>query len=106
MPRIIDTRDKILSAMKRSVILGAVPEKLHEQVLDGFVDKDSGKRSGPLVRLLAYAAGETVMRESEWGGNTFLILVEGALDVFMKDAHTGTDNKVNEIRPGESFGEM
>lgn len=106
MPRRIETKEEILAAMEKTPLLATVPLKARHEWLQGFVDRQNGKQSGPLVRLVAYQSGETLLRENEWGGNNFLILVEGSLDVFMKDATTSVENKVNEILPGESFGEM
>src|SRR6185369_2421589 len=60
----------------------------------------------PLVCLVSYEVGESLIHENEWGGNTFMILVSGHLHVFMTDPRTGIRNKVNEIHPGESFAEM
>src|SRR5258708_3501696 len=106
MPRRIETKEEILAAMEKTPLLASVPLNERHQWLKGFVDKDNGKHSGPMIRLFAYKPGEILLRENEWGGNNFLILVEGALNVFMKDPTSGVENKVNEIRPGESFGEM
>ena len=41
----------------------------------------TGKKVGPYVNLLVYDPGEEIIREGEWGGNTFYILVDGKLDV-------------------------
>jgi Fe-S-cluster-containing dehydrogenase component/CRP-like cAMP-binding protein len=67
-------------------------------------DYGNGKRVGPYVRLLAYDGGEEVMRQGEWGGNTFYITVEGALDVYVRD-NTGP-KKISQLAPGTVFGEM
>src|SRR6185369_520950 len=68
-------------------------------------DYGNGKRVGPYVRLLAYDAGEEIMREGEWGGNTFYIAVEGLLDVYVAD-ETGGRKKINVLERGTCFGEM
>jgi Fe-S-cluster-containing dehydrogenase component len=91
--------------MEQTPLLATIPLEARNDWLRGFVDRN-GKRSGPLVHLVSYEPGETLMRENEWGGNTFMILVEGALEVFMKAPTPEPMNKVNEIPPGESFGEM
>ena len=52
----------------------------------------------------AYDAGEEIMRQGEWGGNTFYITVEGALDVFVRDA--AGQKKISQLEPGSCFGEM
>src|SRR5690349_16507880 len=71
-------------------------------------DYGNGKRVGPYVRLLAYDAGEEIMREGEWGGNTFYIAVAGLLDVYVRDppANNGGRRKINTLEPGTCFGEM
>ncbi|HEY2971174.1 MAG TPA: cyclic nucleotide-binding domain-containing protein [Pyrinomonadaceae bacterium] len=65
----------------------------------------SGKRVGPYVRLLAYESGETIMRQGEWGGNTFYLSVEGALDVYIGEPG-GEQRKIGRLPPGTCFGEM
>ena len=67
-------------------------------------DYGNGKRVGPYVRLLAYDGGEEIMRQGEWGGNTFYIAVEGALDVYVHD--TDGERKIGQLEPGACFGEM
>src|ERR1051326_8284380 len=67
-------------------------------------DYGNGKRVGPYVRLLAYDAGEEIMHQGEWGGNTFYITVEGALDVYVRD--TDGQKKIGQLEPGVCFGEM
>jgi CRP-like cAMP-binding protein len=54
--------------------------------------------------LLTYDAGEEIMRQGEWGGNTFYITVEGALDVYVRDA--ADRKKISQLEPGTCFGEM
>jgi Fe-S-cluster-containing dehydrogenase component/CRP-like cAMP-binding protein len=68
-------------------------------------DYANGKRVGPYVRLLSYQAGEQIMRQGEWGGNTFYIGVEGILDVFINDPGGG-QRKISQLQPGSFFGEM
>src|ERR1043166_6312305 len=67
-------------------------------------DYGNGKRVGAYVRLLAYDAGEEIMRQGEWGGNTFYIAVEGTLDVYVREA--GGQKKISQLEPGACFGEM
>jgi Fe-S-cluster-containing dehydrogenase component/CRP-like cAMP-binding protein len=67
-------------------------------------DYGNGKRVGPYVRLLAYDGGEEVMRQGEWGGNTFYITVEGVLDVYVRD--NDGQKKISQLAPGAVFGEM
>ena len=42
----------------------------------------SGKQVGPYVRLLTFAPGEDIVREGDWGGNAFFIVVAGRADVY------------------------
>jgi len=67
-------------------------------------DYANGKRVGPYVRLLTYDSGEEIMREGEWGGNTFYITVEGTLDVYVRDS--GAQKRIGQLPPGTCFGEM
>jgi Fe-S-cluster-containing dehydrogenase component/CRP-like cAMP-binding protein len=64
----------------------------------------SGKQVGPYVRLLTFAPGEDIVREGEWGGNTFYIVVAGRADVY--GATPQGPAKVAEIPAGVQFGEM
>src|SRR6266550_6690878 len=75
-----------------------------EVIVEGKVNA-SGKRVGPYVRLLAYESGETIMRQGEWGGNTFYLSVEGALDVYIGESG-GEQRKISRLPPGTCFGEM
>ncbi|HET6669133.1 MAG TPA: cyclic nucleotide-binding domain-containing protein, partial [Pyrinomonadaceae bacterium] len=68
-------------------------------------DYGNGKRVGPYMRLLTYDAGEVIMRQGEWGGNTFYIAVSGVLDVLINDAGGGM-RKISQLPPGTCFGEM
>jgi Fe-S-cluster-containing dehydrogenase component/CRP-like cAMP-binding protein len=64
----------------------------------------SGKQVGPYVRLLTFAPGEEIVREGEWGGNAFFIVVAGRADVYAGDPQGLA--KVAEIPAGVQFGEM
>src|SRR6476660_6919534 len=66
----------------------------------------TGKKVGPYVRLFVYEAGEEIIHEGEWGGNSFYILVAGKLDVYIEDGEHGERRRVSEVQPGRSFGEM
>ena len=63
------------------------------------------QRVGPYAKLLVYSAEESIIREGAWGGNTFYILIEGRLDVYVKDGQ-GVDRKVGAVEVQNSFGEM
>ena len=59
-----------------------------------------------LTRVCWFTApGEEIIHEGDWGGNTFYILVDGNLDVYINDDQ-GISNRVGEIHPQTSFGEM
>ncbi len=64
----------------------------------------NGKKVGPYVRLLTYEPGEDIVREGDWGGNAFYIVVSGRADVLVRNA--GKMLKVSEIPEGVQFGEM
>jgi len=64
----------------------------------------SGKQVGPYVRLLTFAPGEEIVREGEWGGNAFFIVVAGRADVYGVTPQGPA--KVAEIPAGVQFGEM
>ena len=68
-------------------------------------DYGNGKQVGPYVRLLTYDAGEEIMRQGEWGGNTFYIAIEGVLDVYLLE-DGGSQRKISQLQPGTCFGEM
>jgi len=113
MPQVITNQDSIIEAVKH---LDLTAELFEEQNGKPKYDKDlevivkgrdyaNGKKVGPYVRLINYEAGEEIMREGEWGGNTFYIGVHGTLDVWVKDK-TGASQKISELAPGTCFGEM
>ena len=85
MSRLITDKEEILSAIKRLHFEAEIPQKLLAEWLSGVRIPRGESMSGPMVRLQMYRPGEVVMREGEWGGNDFRILVEGKLDVFMRD---------------------
>src|SRR5260370_1947869 len=64
-----------------------------------------GKQIGPYARLLTYSPGEAIMREGDWGGNTFYFSVDGEMDVLVAD-EAGKGEKVGTVLHGICFGEM
>ncbi|HZE64166.1 MAG TPA: cyclic nucleotide-binding domain-containing protein, partial [Pyrinomonadaceae bacterium] len=113
MPREITDREAILSSLKSleltSELFVEVNGKLKnagdlEVIVDGR-DYGNGKRVGPYVRLLAYDSGEAIMRQGEWGGNTFYLSVSGVLDVYITESAT-EQRKISRLQPGTCFGEM
>jgi Fe-S-cluster-containing dehydrogenase component/CRP-like cAMP-binding protein len=112
MPREITDRGRVVEAVQRLALTSELFEEQNgkqkyaadlEVIVQGR-DYGNGKRVGPYVRLLAYDANEEIMREGEWGGNTFYIAVSGILDVYV--AENGGRRKINTLEPGACFGEM
>jgi Fe-S-cluster-containing dehydrogenase component/CRP-like cAMP-binding protein len=113
MPKEIKKHKTVLEAIRRADIIAELLEK-HDGHFEHELDLEviaygrnyNGKKVGPYVHLLEYEAGEEVIREGDWGGNTFYVTVEGKLDVYVRDRESGENRKVGEIPPGVSFGEM
>src|SRR4029079_17498485 len=108
MPREITDRGRVVEAIQNLALTAELFEEQNgkqkyagdlEVIVQGR-DYDKWQRVGPYVRLLAYDAGEEIMRQGEWGGNTFYIAVEGALDVYVGQ------KKISQLEPGACFGEM
>jgi Fe-S-cluster-containing dehydrogenase component/CRP-like cAMP-binding protein len=112
MPREITDRGRVVEAIQNLALTAELFEEengkqKHGNDLEVIVqgrDYSNGKRVGPYVRLLTYDAGEAIMREGEWGGNTFYIAVEGPLDVYVGE--NGSRKKIGLLEPGACFGEM
>ena len=112
MPREITDRGRVVEAIQNLPLTAELfAEQNGKQKYAGDLevivqgrDYGNGKRVGPYVRLLAYDSAEEIMRQGEWGGNTFYIAVEGALDVYVDEA--GGLKKIGELDPGACFGEM
>src|SRR5215218_1241426 len=93
MPREITDRGRVVQAVQKLTLTADLFEEQNgkqkygsdlEAIVQGR-DYGNGKRVGPYVRLLAYDGGEHIMRQGEWGGNTFYIAVDGALDVYVRE---------------------
>ena len=113
MPREITDREAILTSLKSLEItadlFAEVNGKLKnagdlEVIVDGR-ENNSGKKVGPYVRLLTYEAEEMIMRQGEWGGNTFYLSVSGVLDVYIT-VPGSEPRKISRLQPGSCFGEM
>jgi Fe-S-cluster-containing dehydrogenase component/CRP-like cAMP-binding protein len=111
MPREITHHGQILEAIRRVDSISELVEKndghfKYELDLEVIVygRNYTGKKVGPYARLLIFEAGEDVVRQGDWGGNTLFTLVDGALDVFVTDDQ-GATKKVAELQPGTTFGE-
>jgi Fe-S-cluster-containing dehydrogenase component/CRP-like cAMP-binding protein len=103
---------EILAAIGNSGILSELVEA-HEGHLKHELDVElvvygrdyAGKRVGPYARLFVYGPGEEIIHEGRWRGNTFYVLVDGRLDVYVQDEQ-GVGRKCGEIESQNSFGEM
>lgn len=113
MPQEITDQEALVSAVKQLELTAELFEEQNgkqkyatdlEVIVRGR-DYGNGKRVGPYVRLLTYGGGEEIMRQGEWGGNTFYIGVEGQLDVFVNEPGGG-QRKISQLHPGTFFGEM
>ncbi len=112
MPREITDRGRVVEAIQNLALTAELfEEKDGKQKYAGDLevivqgrDYGNGKRVGPYVRLLAYDGGEEVMRQGEWGGNTFYITVDGALDVYVRE--DAGQKKISQLERGACFGEM
>src|SRR5437588_3705009 len=107
MPRENTTPEAILEAIKKIDILSELLEDKQKNNLKMIAEgkEAGGKQIGPYARLLTYAPGEAVMREGDWGGNTFYFSLDAELDVFTSD-DAGAKRKVGSGPPGTCFGEM
>jgi Fe-S-cluster-containing dehydrogenase component/CRP-like cAMP-binding protein len=113
MPKEIKKHQTVLDAIRGVDIINELLER-HDGHFEHELDLEviaygrnyNGKKVGPYVHLYEYGAGEEVVREGDWGGNTFYITVDGKLDVFVRDPETDENRKVGEIPAGVSFGEM
>ena len=106
MPEVDTSPDAILEAVKKIDIISELLDEKNKNNLKMIVEGkvSGGKQIGPYARLLAYEAGETIMREGEWGGNTFYLSVAGDLDVYVRD-DSGKEKKVARLGPGACLGE-
>jgi Fe-S-cluster-containing dehydrogenase component/CRP-like cAMP-binding protein len=106
MPKENANPEAILDAIKRIEIVAELLEEKNKNNLKMIVEGkvSGGKQIGPYARLLAYSPGEVVVSQGDWGGNTFYLSVEGALQVLVADEN-GENHKVGVIAPGTCFGE-
>ncbi len=113
MPREITDRDRVVEAVKNLPLTAELFEEQNGkpkyagdlEVITRGRDYGNGKQVGPYVRLLTYEADEEIMRQGEWGGNTFYIAVGGVLDVYVGDEGLN-QKKISQLQPGTCFGEM
>ncbi len=112
MSREITDRDRVVEAVQNLALTAELFEEQNgkpryagdlEVIVYGR-SYGNGKQVGPYVRLLEFDPGEEVMRQGEWGGNTFYINVAGELDVSVLDG--GSQRIIGQLEPGTCFGEM
>jgi Fe-S-cluster-containing dehydrogenase component/CRP-like cAMP-binding protein len=111
MPQEITARSAVLNAVSG---IGAIADiaAAHEGHYNYEIDLEvtvygrnyNGRKVGPYVRLLQYQPGEEIIRQGEWGGNTFYFVAEGKADVYL--SRDGSESKIAEISAGTQFGEM
>src|SRR5437868_435783 len=112
MPREITDRGRVVEAVQNLALTAELFEEQngkqkHASDLEVIVqgrDYGNGKQVGPYIRLLTYDSGEEIMREGDWGGNTFYIAVDGTLDVYVRDGDS--QKKIGQLERGTCFGEM
>jgi Fe-S-cluster-containing dehydrogenase component/CRP-like cAMP-binding protein len=107
MPKENANPDAILEAIKKIEIVSELLDDKNKNNLKMIAEGkvSAGKQIGPYARLLTYAQGEVIMREGDWGGNTFYFSVDGLLHVFVAD-ESGEKKRVGAIKAGTCFGEM
>ncbi|PYS23833.1 MAG: hypothetical protein DMF72_07645 [Acidobacteria bacterium] len=108
MPRVSTIPEAILEAIKKIDVLSELLEDKNKNNLKMIAEgkEAGGKQIGPYARLLTYAPREVVMREGDWGGNTFYFSLDAELEVFASDDDSGKKRKVGVLPPGTCFGEM
>lgn len=112
MPREHKSRREVLNAIRDVPSLKDLLSE-HDGHFDHELDLEvtvygrnyGGKKVGPYFRLLTFEPGEAVVTEGEWGGNTFYVVVDGHVDVWI-NAPNGQDIKVAELPKGIQVGEM
>ena len=113
MPRVVENHQRIIGAFQSVEIISELVEKLPNGEFRNELDMDiilfgrsyRGKQVGPYARLLEYAPREVIIEENTWESSIFYILVAGVLEASVTGA-TGTRERIGEIAPGSSFGEM
>jgi Fe-S-cluster-containing dehydrogenase component/CRP-like cAMP-binding protein len=113
MPRVVENHEQIIRAFQSVEMLSELVEKLPNGEFRNELDMDiilfgrsyREKQVGPYARLLEYAPGETIVKANTWESSIFYILVEGVLEASVTHAN-GDREKLGEIPPGNSFGEM
>src|SRR3954468_11385011 len=113
MPRIIENHEKIVEAFQNVEIVSELVQQLPNGEFKNELDMDiilfgrsyRGKQVGPYTRLLEFSPGEVIVSEGTWESSIFYILVSGRLEASVIE-QDGNKQKVGEVPPGNSFGEM
>ena len=113
MPRVIENHSRVIEAFRNVEIVSELVELLPNGEYANELDMDivlfgrsyRGKQVGPYTRLLEFLPGEIIISENTWESSIFYILVNGNLEASVLDQDNQRD-KVGEIHPGNSFGEM
>jgi Fe-S-cluster-containing dehydrogenase component/CRP-like cAMP-binding protein len=113
MPREHKSRREVLAAIK-SVPSTTELLATHDDHFDHELDLEvvvygrnyNGKKVGPYLKLLTYDPGEPIVKEGDWGGNTFYIMVSGQADVYVNCQDPPGPIKVATLQAGMQFGEM
>src|SRR5215207_6660275 len=89
MPREITDLSRVIKAIENLPLTAELFKeengKGNRDDLDVYIQKKSynnGEPVGPYFRLFSYDSEEAIMREGEWGGNTFYVAIEGTLEVY------------------------
>lgn len=106
MPKVNIQPEAIVEAIRQIDIVSELLDEKNKNNLKMIAEGkvSGGKQIGPYARLLTYDPGDVIMREGEWGGNTFYLSVAGDLDVYVRD-ESGRDRKVASVAPGACIGE-
>src|SRR4028119_240573 len=110
MPKEITKHKTILDAISKVDIISELVERhgdhfTYELDLEvvAYGRNYNGKKVGPYVRLYEFQPGEEIIRQGDWGSNTFYITVAGMCDAYVND-ESGAPKKVGEIPEGVSLG--
>ncbi|MBL8150836.1 MAG: cyclic nucleotide-binding domain-containing protein, partial [Blastocatellia bacterium] len=107
----IENHHAVLQAIKS---IGAIEELVEFEPGHGYkygVDLEvsvygrnygPGKKVGPYIKMFKYQPGAEIIKQGDWDTNTFFIVVEGSVDVYLQ----GKNEPVANLKHGTPFGEM
>jgi Fe-S-cluster-containing dehydrogenase component/CRP-like cAMP-binding protein len=107
MPKANTSPEAILEAIRKIEVLSELFDDKNRNNLKMIAEGKTagGKKIGPYARVLTFSPGEAIMREGDWGGNTFYFSIDSQLEVQASD-RSGQPKTVGIIPPGTCFGEM